>query len=362
MAEIIEALGNAADGALLARAVEPTAGEDDGHTHEAACLNCGTPLVGPHCHECGQRGHVHRTIGAFFHDLLHGVLHFEGKLWRTLPLLAWRPGRLTREYIDGRRASYVSPIALFLFTIFITFALWNALGGIGEVNGIQTNFDPANGEEVAASLKHVDDEIAELQEDLADAKADGKDTAAIERRLETQRKARRVMAALIEETGGATDRAGAQAAGEQTAAEKSVGSWLGEAWKKAKADPALLVYKLQSNAYKLSWLLIPLSLPFMWLLFPFSRKFKMYDHTVFVTYSISFMTMLVAAASIGGYLGWRPLVLLPLLYAPIHLYWQLRGAYGLGRFGAFWRLLVISAVIYLVLALFILLMIALVIT
>ena len=134
MAEIVEALGSMAEGALLARAVEPTAGEADGHTHESACLNCGTPLVGPHCHQCGQRGHVHRTIGAFFHDLLHGVLHFEGKLWRTLPLLAWRPGKLTREYIDGRRASYVSPIALFLFTIFVTFALWNALAA-GQTEG-----------------------------------------------------------------------------------------------------------------------------------------------------------------------------------------------------------------------------------
>ena len=35
---------------------------------------------------------------------LHGVLHFEGKIWHTLPLLAWRPGELTRRYIDGQRA------------------------------------------------------------------------------------------------------------------------------------------------------------------------------------------------------------------------------------------------------------------
>lgn len=66
---------------------------------------------------------MHRTLGAFFHDLLHGVFHFEGKIWRTLPLLAWNPGRLTREYIDGRRASYVSPIALFLFSVFLMFAM-----------------------------------------------------------------------------------------------------------------------------------------------------------------------------------------------------------------------------------------------
>src|SRR5829696_6410311 len=100
----------------------PGGGKDlpaDGHSEERDCLNCGTRLVGPHCHGCGQHAHVHRTLGAFFHDLLHGAFHFEGKVWRTLPLLAWRPGRLTREYIEGRRESYLSPIALFLFAGFL---------------------------------------------------------------------------------------------------------------------------------------------------------------------------------------------------------------------------------------------------
>ena len=99
----------------------------DGHTCETSCLNCGAALVGDYCHACGQHGHVHRTLTAFFHDLLHGVLHFEGKTWRTLPLLAWRPGQLTRAYIDGKRASFVSPLALFLFSVFLMFAVVTSL-------------------------------------------------------------------------------------------------------------------------------------------------------------------------------------------------------------------------------------------
>ena len=107
-----EALGDAVTGALVGRALEPTAGEtSDGHTHETNCLNCGTPLVGDFCHACGQHAHVHRTLRAFFHDFVRGVLNFEGKIWRTLPLLAWKPGVLTRRYIDGQRATFVSPIA-----------------------------------------------------------------------------------------------------------------------------------------------------------------------------------------------------------------------------------------------------------
>ena len=106
----LESLGNAVTGAIVGRAIEPKAGEvgPDGLTHESKCLNCGAELAGPFCHECGQHAHVHRTLSSFFHDFLHGVLHFEGKIWRTLPMLVWRPGELTRRYIDGQRARFVS--------------------------------------------------------------------------------------------------------------------------------------------------------------------------------------------------------------------------------------------------------------
>src|SRR5205085_2215779 len=47
------------------------------------------------------------------------------------------------------------------------------------------------------------------------------------------------------------------------------------------ANPGLMAYKLQSNTYKFSWLLIPLSVPFVWLLFAWRRRYGPYDHAVF---------------------------------------------------------------------------------
>ena len=86
----LEAVGDVATGALVAGAVEPRTGAGGGgHTHERNCLNCGTELAGDFCHACGQQAHVHRTLTAFWHDLAHGVLHVEGKIWNTLPMLAW---------------------------------------------------------------------------------------------------------------------------------------------------------------------------------------------------------------------------------------------------------------------------------
>ena len=56
------------------------------------------------------------------------MFHFEGKVWRTLPMLVAHPGSLTRRYIDGERARFVSPLALFLFFVFLMFATISSLG------------------------------------------------------------------------------------------------------------------------------------------------------------------------------------------------------------------------------------------
>ena len=116
----LEAIGDAVTGSMLARAVEPDAGEvgADGHTHEQYCLNCGMLLTGPYCSSCGQKAHVHRSLRAFIGDFIAGLMNFEGKFWRTLPALAWRPGEMTRRYIAGERARFISPVALYLFTVF----------------------------------------------------------------------------------------------------------------------------------------------------------------------------------------------------------------------------------------------------
>ncbi|HEU4652074.1 MAG TPA: hypothetical protein VFS49_11735, partial [Croceibacterium sp.] len=77
----------------------------------------------------------------------------------------------------------------------------------------------------------------------------------------------------------------------------------------------------------------------------------LYDHTIFTTYSITFMFALVSLATLVGY--WRPGVgLLLLFYAPAHMYWQLRGTYGLGRLSAFWRMLALSAFAWIAIVIF----------
>ena len=112
---------------------------------------------------------------------------------------------------------------------------------------------------------------------------------------------------------------------------------------KAAENPNLILYKLQSNAYKFAWALIPLSLPFLWLLFPFSRRFGLYDHAVFVTYSLCFVSLLLIAMSLIGLAGVASgtLFLLACVAVPIHMYKQLRGTYACRRLGAAVRMMLL---------------------
>ena len=327
----LEAIGDAVTGGIAGRAVEPRAGEADGHTHEANCLNCGAKLEGPYCHECGQHAHVHRTLSAFFHDFAHGVLHFEGKIFRTLPLLAWKPGELTRRYIEGQRASFVSPIALFLFSVFLMFA----------VVGLTSHTMQATAEAKADAAK----ELSKDQQKLA--------------ALQSQRRTLSGPAAAkvdekINDLNGEIMGLQAVKDGKVDANLHFADDFLGgfsDQFNQAAKNPELLFYKLKTNAYKFSWALIPISVPFVWLLFPFSRRFRLYDHTVFVTYSLCFMMLLLAAGSLIGLVS-ESIASLAWFVPPIHMYRQLRGTYGVSKGGAVWRTILLTIFAFIAISLF----------
>jgi hypothetical protein len=316
----LEGIGEAVTGGLLARAVEPGAGEagTDGHTHEKNCLNCGCKLVGDFCHCCGQKAHIHRSIRAFMGDFVAGILNFEGKFWRTLPMLAWRPGEMTRRYIAGERARYISPVALYLFTVFAMFAVLNLTGtfspgGEGFKAGLQ------------ADIAENQTAIARLQRERKAAAAAGKDVAEFDRKIANRKED--IEDSLKVVSGDAF-----------TASEidEDTPKWVEPLVEQATKNPELLTAKIQEAASKFSWLLIPLSVPFLWLLFPLRRR-KMYDHTVFVTYSLSFMMMLVIAGGLLVAAGFSAVAGFLFFVPPFHMYRHLKAAYQLGRLSALVR-------------------------
>ena len=342
-----EAAGDALTGGIIARADAVGA---DGLTHERDCLNCGTALIGGYCHACGQHAHIHRTLFAIFHDILHGVFHFEGKVWHTLPLLAWRPGDLTRRYIHGERARFVSPLALFLFCVFLMFATFESVGGPIRLNVNRGTM--SNGVEVAApefkvELAKTRVKLAGLERQREEAVAKGMPTAALDKQIDDARGDVTGLTAASAMVDGVSPEALTLPADMNiNTGDKAFDGKVKDALK----NPKLLLYKLQSSAYKFAWALIPLSLPFMWLIFAWRRQYKLYDHAVFVTYSLSFVMVLLVAmsllAAMGISTGWA------LFLVPVHMFRQLKQAYRLGWFSALWRTITLIILSSTVLTLF----------
>jgi Protein of unknown function (DUF3667) len=361
MSDQIEAAGALVTAGMAANTLDQPSGGK--HSAGGACANCGAVLTGPFCGQCGQRAHLHRTVGSVFHEFLHGITHLDGKAWTTLPMLLFRPGRLIRSYIDGHRARYVAPVPLFLMVIFLMFFVLSFVSINDNIGPTRVNAtDIANGEaEVAKTLSDID-------RDLAAARAAG-DTARV-RELEIGRTLVGTVGpkAVGLAKGGATVTVTDKIADEIEAAARSgklkVNTGipaLDAKGSEALKNPRLVLYKLQSKAYKLSFLLVPMSLPWLWLVFLWKRGVGLYDHAIFALYSISFMSLLFIAASLALTADivtsafWVPLVLAP----GAHMFVSLRGAYGLGVFGAGWRTVYLTIAAGFTLSLYFLILIVL---
>lgn len=88
----------------------------------ARCRNCGSPAPGAYCAACGQETRARLpTLREFGREAAGRYVALDGTLWRTLGALVFRPGFLTREYLDGRRRRYVRPFRLYLAASLLCF-------------------------------------------------------------------------------------------------------------------------------------------------------------------------------------------------------------------------------------------------
>ena len=114
--------------------------------------------------------------------------------------------------------------------------------------------------------------------------------------------------------------------------------YIGKALADINKNRELTLYKMKKNAASAAILIIPISLPFVWLLFAFSRKYVMFDHAVFSLYSLSFMSILMMVVAILSRFDFKgSAALLFVFVPPIHMFSQLRHAYSLSRLSSLWR-------------------------
>lgn len=132
------------------------------------CLNCGTPLAGQYCGECGQRAQSRLiSIWELTQEAFGDLFELDSRLWRTLIPLAVRPGRLTRDYLQGRRARFMPPFRTYLVLSILFFVI----AFFDPRESLSILFEPTAPEESAAtaSPRSADEIRAEVMKDLVDS-------------------------------------------------------------------------------------------------------------------------------------------------------------------------------------------------
>jgi len=127
----------------------------------ARCLNCGTGLKGPFCYHCGQPDrNFMRFFPALLRDLMEDLLDLDSRFMRTIKPLLFKPGRLTRDYMNGRRFRYAPPMRLYIFSSIVFFLLAAFLSSDAiKINDIENDHGI-----VHFSADNTDAELEELGE------------------------------------------------------------------------------------------------------------------------------------------------------------------------------------------------------
>lgn len=328
------------------------------------CANCETVVQDRFCTTCGQlASDFHRPIWDLVMSSLADVFALDGRLWRSLPMLLFRPGRMTRNYLDGKRARYVPPFRMFLMASVIFFLTLFTLGEqMGWYSALKIDGLVEDGVE---SLAEGEEPIPVITEDRLETlreRAEDPDLSAEEQQAATMELAqaeggialRRILQedgrinrdALYEEVTSRLDEGATQAEREQ-------------AWR--TADHAATVYENQDRygarmrewAPRFSLMFMPILALVLTLLYAWHRSRYIYDHVVTAlhvqTYIYLMMTvMLVIAAINPASIGW--LVLIGNILVVAYIYRQLRVTYGTGRFMAALRTFIVLVTSFLVLA------------
>ncbi len=248
--------------------------------------------MGPWCHACGQLGEdFHRSVTHLAAEAVEGLTHADGRLWRTLPDLMLRPGRLTRQFLEGHRAPQIPPLRLFLVVLLGIFLV----GGLtsSKSGNVLVVSGPASSKPGAkAGVVRVDsyDSLTPAQRAKVDAELKTMDV-----RLGDK------------PDPGAT-------------------IWLRERVTRTLADPERFYLILEQWAERFAILMLPISALLLSLLFAFQRRFYLFDHTIFSLHSLSAAGLvLIAAMALSTVVDDWAFLLLALI--PIHLFAHMRGLY-----------------------------------
>lgn len=257
-----------------------------------ACLNCGTEIDSPFCPHCGQENvPADLTLPGVLREFLTEIAYYDSKMWRTVRTLIAHPGRLSSEWSAGRRASYLSPVRLYLTVSFLFFVLtaWRGPGGVH----VQTGLSPKDRQDLISKV--AASEMTPLERD---------DALAAENSLGFSPDERARYEEALDKAVDATTAKAAQA-GKTIDDEDGLAKlgWFGHQVRKlqaaAKDNPKELTARYLDQVPKALFVVLPLCALVLRLLYAL-RRHTYVEHLVFLLHFHSFM-----------FLAYLPAVLVP---------------------------------------------------
>ena len=134
------------------------------------CLNCGAAVRGRYCTDCGQVTDTHvPTLAEVLGDALTSIFNLDSRLWRTLGALFFAPGRLTQDFLEGKRARYVPPLRLYLVLSVLLFLLASLAPDVDTDTDVDIEDTGLAPEEEAALEARIQEQVDAALANVPDA-------------------------------------------------------------------------------------------------------------------------------------------------------------------------------------------------
>lgn len=345
--------------------------------HGAHCKNCGSALVGPFCHVCGQDADQHkRSILHLVYEAAEGFFELDGRLWRTAPALFLRPGRLARDYMEGRIVRHIPPFRCFLVALVIfIFAAQNMTHRSTVANHQEHARETAQlatpQGRAAAAAKRRADAVTDFQADIKAAATDR------DKELkDPDEKPEKVQAAYARETAKVQDRYAsalrradrvaqglpAKDPAEDQASASRNAPWFKRGIERATDSPDQYWNVVFDWGHRAAVVLLPIVGLSLALVYRRRKDVFVYDHLTVAMNLLSFGFLLSAIGFLLPFslMGWY--FAAAAIWSLVNLFQTLRGGYGSGIVGAtvktilvwsitgFWSLMLLTGLLVLAVA------------
>ena len=324
---------------------------------EKDCLNCGAVVIGRFCHICGQENTVPKeSFGKLVLHFFYDITHFDGKFFESLKYLLFRPGFLSKEYVRGRRASYLNPVRMYVFTSAIFFLIFFM---VVDPKSLNENGDKPYGKNKRAAV------IRDLEKEYKKSEAD---SSVLLKQIAWLKDTTRPVSLSILDSLERSDSAAnpiktfaEYEAQQDTLAKSKKDGWLKRMVakkftynKEFRNNPSgMLEQWIKIFLHQLPYLLF-ISLPFFALILKLlyvrrRKEFYYADHAIFSIhhYILSFILLLFCFLmgtlyDVSGWTGFRVILIVFLCIWPVHLYIAMLNFYKQKWFKTFVKFLFLN--------------------